>query len=298
MHLLIVADGPLQSVPFGVLLSEPPGADAGPPRFLIRHYAITVLPSVSSLRALRAFTEKNDGAREPFAGFGDPVLQGRPGDTQLASLLQGAIGDSNTPRALNPLPDSGVALRGLARVLGSPDDVLWLRERATETEAKRADLARYRVLAFATHGLLAGRFGDFGEPALVLTPPPVGSEGDDGLLAASEIAQLKLNADWVILPACNTTSMDGTPSADGLPALAKAFLYAGARALLVSHWPTAPGSLERLTLAAILAFAKEPRIGRAEALRRSMLAAADDPKYAHPQFWAPLMLVGEGGAGR
>jgi len=83
------------------------------------------------------------------------------------------------------------------------------------------------VLTFATHGLLAGDLKGLSEPALVLTPPKEGTELDDGLLTASEVAQLKLDADWVILSACNTAAPDGTPGAEGLSGLAKAFFYAG-----------------------------------------------------------------------
>ena len=98
------------------------------------------------------------------------------------------------------------------------------------------DLSDYRVLAFATHGLVSGELSGLGEPALVFTPPETGTEADDGLLTASEIATLELDADWVILSACNTAAADGTPGAEGLSGMAKAFFYAGARALLVSHW--------------------------------------------------------------
>ena len=98
------------------------------------------------------------------------------------------------------------------------------------------DLSEYSILAFATHGLVSGELKGLAEPALVLTPPDEGSEADDGLLTASEIATLDLNADWVILSACNTAAADGTPGAEGLSGMAKAFFYAGARALLVSHW--------------------------------------------------------------
>ena len=72
------------------------------------------------------------------------------------------------------------------------------------------------MVAFATHGLVAGELEGVSEPALVLTPPAEGTETDDGLLTASEVAQLKLNADWVILSACNTDAADGTPGANGL----------------------------------------------------------------------------------
>ena len=131
----------------------------------------------------------------------------------------------------------------------------------------------------------------------MLTPPEKGTEKDDGYLTASEVAQLKLNADWVILSACNTASSDGTPGAEGLSGLAKAFFYAGSRALLVSHWPVESQSAAALTTR-MLKEAKDKTVGRAEALKRSMLALINTPGkpyLAHPMFWAPFVVVGEGG---
>jgi len=153
------------------------------------------------------------------------------------------------------------------------------------------------VLAFATHGLVAGELTGVAEPALVFTPPETGTEADDGLLTASEIATLDLDADWVILSACNTAAADGTPNAEGLSGLAKAFFYAGARTLLVSHWAVASDAAVALTTGMLDELAKQPEIGRAEALRRSMLSLmANEEKdyFAHPMFWAPFIIVGEG----
>ena len=110
---------------------------------------------------------------------------------------------------------------------------------ATETRVKQAKLDQYRIVYFATHGLLAGDVADFAklnaEPALVLSLPEHPTEFDDGLLTASEVAQLKLNADWVVLSACNTASAE-KPGAEALSGLARAFFYAGARSLIVSNW--------------------------------------------------------------
>jgi CHAT domain-containing protein len=109
---------------------------------------------------------------------------------------------------------------------------------ATETTVKHTALENYRVVYFATHGLVAGDVKGLGEPSLAPTLPAQPTELDDGLLTASEVAQLKLNADWVVLSACNTAAGD-KPGAEALSGLARAFLYAGARALLVSHWSVA-----------------------------------------------------------
>lgn len=280
-HLIVVPDGPLQSLPFGVLTTAPPDTKdggKGPTPWLIRDHALSVLPTVASLRALRAEAGTSK-EREPFVGFGDP---------------EGL-------RGMEPLPESADELRALARAFKAPPASVKLRAAATETAVKAAPLQRYRVVAFATHGLMAGEFGDNAEPALVLSPPRVPTPDDDGMLTASEVAQLRLDADWVILSACNTAAPDGTPGAEGLSGLAKAFFYAGARSLLVSHWAVASDAAVRLTTGAVGALEKAPGIGRAEALRRSMVALLDDrtdPQMAHPMFWAPFVLVGEGGRER
>ncbi len=121
---------------------------------------------------------------------------------------------------------------------------------------------------------------------------------DAGLLEASEIAQLKFNADWVILSACNTAAGD-KPGAGALSGLARAFFHAGARALLVSNWPVytdAAASLITETFAA----GRQKDLGKAEALRLAMKALMNDDKEqednVHPSVWAPFTLVGEGGA--
>jgi CHAT domain-containing protein len=187
----------------------------------------------------------------------------------------------------------------MAEALGAdPASALALGDAATETAVKSAALADARILAFATHGLVTGELMGLAEPALVFTPPEKASDIDDGLLTASEAAQLDLAADWVVLSACNTAAGDGTPGAEGLSGLARAFLYAGARAILVSHWPVRDDAAAALTTSAFANLKSEPEIGRAEALRRAMLSVMenpDDPTLAHPSAWAPFVVVGEGG---
>jgi CHAT domain-containing protein len=154
------------------------------------------------------------------------------------------------------------------------------------------------VVYFATHGLVAGDIKGLAEPSLALTLPKEPSDLDDGLLAASEVAQLKLNADWVVLSACNTIAGD-KPGAEALSGLARAFFYAGARALLVSHWAVESNAAMRLTTSTFDIMKSDPTLGRAEALRRSMLAYmndATDPLSAYPAVWAPFVVVGEGAA--
>ncbi len=183
-----------------------------------------------------------------------------------------------------------------AAVDGDPKQI-YLRQKATERTVKSLDLSNSRIVTFATHALVAGDLKN-AEPALVLTPPEKGTALDDGLLTASEVAQLKFNADLVILSACNTAAGDDSEGAEGLSGLAKAFFYAGSRALLVSHWPVVSDAAVKLTTAMLDYRADNPTAGRAEALRRSMLALMNNdekPYYAHPLFWAPFVVVGEGG---
>jgi tetratricopeptide (TPR) repeat protein len=304
-HVMVVPNGALQSLPLGVLVTEKPqgsftdfsGYRQVP--WLAKKYALSVLPSVGSLKALRMFAKKGK-SEEPFKGFGDPILDGTTnsrGGVELAALFsRGPVVDVTKLQNLGRLPDTADELRAIANTLGADDSSLYLAERATESQVKDLDLSNTQIVSFATHGLITGQLKGVQEPGLVLTPPTKGTSKDDGYLTASEIAQLKLNADWVILSACNTASSDGKPGAEGLSGLAKAFFYAGSRALLVSHWPVLSQAATQLTTR-MLKEAKDKTVGRAEALKRSMIAMMNDTKtnyLAHPMFWAPFVVVGEG----
>jgi CHAT domain-containing protein len=251
-----------------------------------RALAVSVLPAVSSLNALRQ-TSSGPIADEPFLGVGDPVLTGTPAAADL--------------RQLPALPETAEELRAVAKTLGASSDDLLLGPRASEVVLRGMPLDRYRVIEFATHGLLSGDLKGLAEAALVLTPPERPSADNDGLLTASKIAALKLNADWVVLSACNTAGENGTPDAGGLSGLAKAFFYAGARSLLVSHWAVWSKATVKLITGVFEAQRKDPGIGRAEALRRaeiSMLDPKESPELAHPFAWAPFVLAGEDGPHR
>jgi CHAT domain-containing protein/Tfp pilus assembly protein PilF len=307
--VFIVPDRALQSLPFGVLVTKPPAANPQHPAdhrdiaWLMRDYALTVLPSVGSLRALRQFTAAGHGSL-PFVGIGNPVLKGKPAGergVKLADLFRGRVADVAEVRMLPPLPETAEELRAVAKDLGAGDKDLYLGERASEPLLRQAGLDRYRIVEFATHGLLSGDLPGLAEPALVLTPPQEASPDNDGLLTASKIATLKLDADWVVLSACNTAAADGAPDAEGLSGLAKAFFYAGARSILVSHWSVVSKATVKLITDAFAELQKNPEIGRAEALHRAELAMLDPnnpPEFAHPLVWAPFILAGEGGAGR
>lgn len=307
-HLFLVPTGPLTSLPFQVLVTAPPATLTSPQEtlrqapWLIRRHALTVLPSVQSLSALRKLAG-NVKAVQPLFGIGDPVLVGpqSPDPRQRSAaqrkivrstLYRNGLANVRAVRELVPLPETADELLEIARVLKAPRDAVNLREAATETKIKSSHLDQYRVLHFATHGLIAGDLSGLAEPALVLTPPDVPTDMDDGLLTASEITTLKLDADWVILSACNTAAGNQI-GADALSGLARAFFFAGARALLVSHWAVYSEAAVRLTTATFANLASSPHLGRAEAFRRAMLTLIDEGKP--PSYWAPFVVVGEGG---
>ncbi len=317
-HVFIAAAGSLASLPLGVLVSAPPAGDDADPaalrgtRWFGDDHALIQIPSLQSLAMLRRVGARpaTAGASGPFVGFGDPLL----GDTEVrrdesldssrgvetvygaqTTRSGGGRADIAKVKAMPRLPGTAIELENLRRALNASPSTLYLRERATETAVRSADLTRQRVVAFATHGLLAGEVNGVTEPALVLTPPATATEQDDGLLTASEVSTLKLNADWVILSACNTAAGEGG-DATGLSGLARAFFFAGARALLVSHWPVRDDVAAQLTVDAIARQQADPRLSRAQALQAAMKQVRDaggDPSRAHPAAWAPFSLVGD-----
>jgi CHAT domain-containing protein len=221
----IVPDGIIGNIPFSILVTKKPVSDNPDYKdveWLSRQFATVYLPSVNSLRALRRVDHVIDEPRA-FVGVGDPVLRGSasvPRDSHVEATLPKGQLDLKGIRSLPALPEAARELKAMAHALHADEQSsLFLEQRASKTVLFRApELGKAQIIAFATHGLMSGDFG-LQEPALVLTPQ---LPEDDGLLKVSDILGLHLNAEWVVLSACNTAAGD-IGAYNGISSLASAF---------------------------------------------------------------------------
>lgn len=325
-ELIVIPHGALDQLPLAVLTTAPfqPERGAGDgdwmarAPWLIKDVAISRLPAAMAVQGLRS-RRQGPAAAHAFIGFGDPVFSEAAGRQQVAAgegpqrrrLLDAPPGQSLRPgdgpvfapaidfRLLPQLPDTAAEIEEIAGVLAAdPTRDVFLGRRASEGAVKRTDLTGYRVVMFATHGLMRGQMPGLYQPALALSNPAFAGDGEDGMLTMEEVLGLRLDADWVVLSACNTAAA-GQQSGESLSGLGRAFFYAGARALLVTHWAVETESARMLTTEMFRLLAAEPGLSGARALQRSSLALMKRPSgrrysYAHPMFWAPYSLVGVG----
>lgn len=330
--LLVTTNGSLGQLPFGALptakVALPASSTPSDLRYaeyagvpwLIKKVAVTQLPTVNVLVVLRRLPAAS-AHREPFIGFGDPLFGGVPvaanSPRRLRNLsierpgVPGAWAQANgiatgaakvrsfdwiNYSAIPPLPDTREEILSLASTLkANPEKDVFLGAEASRANVKKLDLSKKRIVAFATHGLLPNDFPGVDEPSLALANP---NDGTHGLLTLGDILRLKLDADWVVLSACNTAAGDGS-GADAISGLGRGFFYAGSRALLVTHWPVESVSARLLVTGLFERQARDTGLSRTEALRQSMLSlmqrSVSSFSYAHPLFWAPYALVGDGG---
>lgn len=340
-EIIVAVSGPLGQIPFGVLPTGPPpvanvpGLLFGNYRkvpWLIRQKAITRVPSASAF-ALQRQAPAGRPERRAFAGFGDPIYNpgqlSEPGKKPVMALAsrggrlkirgvrvtdKGSLDNdavlSSQIGILNRLPDTADEIESIAKTMGAdPSRDVFLGPRASEAAVKSTNLSDRRVIAFASHALVPGDLNGLDQPALALSAPSVTGQAGDGLLTMGEVMQLKLDADWVVLSACNTGAAGGAGE-EAISGLGRAFFYAGARALLVSMWPVETTSAKKLTTGLFEIQKKNPDLSRSAAFRQSILAIMDGPglrddntgktvaSYAHPLFWAPFIIVGDSGGKR
>ena len=298
--LTVAPSGTLLSLPFGLLLTGParPDALADAP-WLIRKLVIAHVPAPANFVQLRhlAGTSRAD---KPWFGFGNfiPVSQAQAAATfPPATCRDSAALFGNLP----PLPGATLELDTTRRLLGAAGEDELLGRNFTADKVESIRLQEYRVLHFATHALLQTDLACQAEPALVASAPANAANAAGALLTASRVAGLKLDADAVLLSACNTGGAGGSAPGESLSGLARSFFYAGARALLITHWDVNDKVMAVLVGATLAHAQEEPGLGMAGALaraQRELLAKAHElPNLAHPFYWAPLALIGDGTSG-
>jgi CHAT domain-containing protein len=296
--LSVAPSGSLLALPFEVLLTGPADADRLPEApFLVRRFAISHVPAAANFVGLRRL-EPSRAARAWF-GFGEFRP---PSRAQAARSFPGAACNDSAQlfAGLPPLPSAARELEAARQLLGAGANDRLLGPAFTAEAVRRAPLRDYKVLHFATHALLPSEIACQPEPAIIASTPPGAPDAAPALLTTSAIVNLDLDADLVILSACNSGGPSGTTAGESLSGLARAFFYAGARSLLVTHWAVD----DRMAAYIVAKTLAEMRGGKgpAAALRAAQLSILDDAgkglpaEAAHPFFWAPFAVIGEGGA--
>jgi CHAT domain-containing protein len=300
-HLIVVPGAALSSLPLSLLVTAPPSAqDYRSAAWLIRRYALSSVPSPRAFLTLAAEAAHRAPAPRAFLGLGAPDFPGPGGeagaralsDLTSSCLLAGPV-SADLLRALPPLPGTAQEVRTIGARVGGADADILIGAAATEAKLRAQPLDQCAELYFATHGILPGELHCEGEPALALSPPQAAaaSTASDGMLQASEIAQMKLDADLVVLSACNTAETAGSLGGSALQGLSDSFFAAGARAVLASHWEVPSDATQTLMMAL---FDPANRAGGlAQSLRRSQLALIAQKATAHPFYWAAFTIIGD-----
>ncbi len=297
--VVVAPTGPLLSLPFEVLLTGPATQDklAEAP-WLIRQYTLAHVPAPSNFVSLRKIAS-GSRATQPWFGFGEfrPVSR-----AQAEKSFPGATcGDSAAALSGLPLlPYAKKELDAARQLLGANTSDELLAANFTAARVLGTPLKNYKILQFSTHALLPTDLRCTSEPAIVTSAPPNAPDAKGALLTASQVVSMDLDADLVILSACNSGGPGGTTAGESLSGLARSFFYAGARSLLVTHWSVNDQVAAFLVADSLARMRADPSLGMTGAMRDSQLAmlagAGKDfpPEIAHPFFWAPFAVIGEG----
>ena len=290
--LVIIADGILHNVPFEALVTP---AKERQPKYLIQHAEITYAPSATVLALLNA-NDKNSPARAPktLLAFADPFF-GASESQQLAPTKRG-IDDSLTLRGVFEhlgvkfprLKSAGAEIDSIARFFAPSRRTIYRRKEAKEEQVKRENLRRYTILHFATHGVLDAQHPERSCVVLALDDEPA----EDGFLQMHEIYKLNLNAELVVLSACQT-SRGQLVRGEGLISLGRAFLYAGAKSVLGTLWSVADDPSSVKLMGKFYDYLQHGKT-RGEALRQAKLDLINGKTAAHrhPFYWAGFVLMG------
>ena len=309
-HLVYEPEGPLVSLPVALFVTDAgsirKGADGETDYVRTAWLGKTVSSSlaVSGASFLQSRAFAPSAAKQPYLGFGDPAMPRAEARAftsvtrsfvRRSAALERVCGETrNALLRMEALPETAAEVRQVGASLGTPGAVVVGAEFTDDAIRGRSDLNDYQVLYFATHGLLPQPDACVPEPALVTS---LGGDDSDALLDSSEILNLRIDADLVVLAACDTggrgASVDRTGLTGGgeaLGGLTRAMVYAGSRAMVVSHWSVDSEASVRLMTGLFASTAPS----MAEALQQSQAALQAEADHAHPYFWAPFTLVGDG----
>ncbi len=295
--LVVAPAGPLLSLPFAVLLTGPADPDrlAAAP-WLLRRFDIAHVPAAANFVSLR----KSAGlsrANRPWFGMGDfrPVTLA---EAQRSFPSSTCADSAQLFAGLGSLATARRELDAARALLGAPASDELLGGAFTARAVQQADLSRYRVLHFAAHALLPSELRCQPEPAIVTSPPAGALDASGALLTASDVLGTKLDADLVILSACNSGGPGNGTGGESLSGLARSFFYAGARTMMVTHWSVNDQTAAYLVASTIGRL--RDGAGVAGAMRASQLSMLDGAgttfpaAIAHPFYWAPFAVIGEG----
>ncbi len=296
--LVFIPHGAFDSLPLSVLLRKEPEITEYKqddvlkfePSWLVNSHSVKVLPAISTIKILRKTAQEKLPDSWSYFGVGNPNYQNLKSKTNGKRNLHRNVG------LFPALPETEDEIRKIQKAFPKSDgNHLLIGKNATESELVKVNFQAYDVISFATHAVVSNELPGLTEPALILTPTSRSDESRDGILTAREIISLKLNAELVMLSACNTAAGDGTLGAEGLSGLAKAFFYAGSRNLLVTHWAIASEPAVDLAVGLM----KKRLNGKAKdwskALQQSVidLMRKNEKNYLkHPSIWGAHMIVG------
>jgi len=280
-HLVIVPDGPLWELPFQSLQSAPN-------RYLIEDHAVSYVPSLTVLREMIKSRRKQATRAASLLAFGNPAL-----GQQTVARARTVMMDEK----FEPLPEAERQVNALARLYGARRSKVYVGAEAREERAK-AEAGNHRILHLATHGVFNDASPMYSHVLLAQTEEQGKEASEDGLLEAWELMKLELNADLVVLSACET-ARGRVGAGEGVIGLTWALFVAGCPRTVVSQWKVESASTTELMVEfhrQLKSRMQKPsaKLGAAQALRAAALKMLRGGQYRHPFWWAGFVVVGDG----
>jgi CHAT domain-containing protein/tetratricopeptide (TPR) repeat protein len=287
-RLIVVADGELQYIPFGML--PIPG---GPAPLLTRHEIVNA-PSASMV-ALQRELARRPPVPGTVAVLADPVFDpGDPRVTARAGTVSPAAGTGLPARSFGPflrLPWTRREAEAIATVAPAGQSLLALDFQASRETALSPELSRYRIVHFATHGIIDSRIPALS--GLMLSRVSENGAPREGFLGLRDIYNLRLGADLVVLSGCET-ALGKEVRGEGLVGLTRGFLYTGAKQVVASLWRVEDRATAELMTRFYQGLLVEGR-APAAALRRAQIAIRQNKRWRSPYYWSGFVLQGDWG---